>query len=127
MKNFVFYFLFYDENTEKQTTYGFTIPGFNKTTDEIINTEWFENALDNISSKYGVHDWSSSPNHKVEAVGYTSYEIDKINYMNVMNDWRNIFVKENPDAVVTKIVKIIYNNNDDDLSIYNKYSLKKTK
>lgn len=129
MKPLVFYFTFSLEDTDEEVIYGFNVenplPFY-----EMLGGKAFEEVEDGIydevtqivESKYGVHDWSSSPNNNVDAIGYTTYEVERKNIDKVMNFWRNEFIESGCNC--SKIVTISQQAlNGDDFAIYNDIKL----
>lgn len=122
MKPLVFYFSFYLEETEEELTKGFIVdnplPFYEKMKGkkfEDIEEILYDKITEKIESKFGVHDWSSSPNKNVDAIGYTTYEVEQKNIDKLMDIWHNEFIKRGADC--SKIVDI--KNNGDDFDIYN--------
>ena len=97
-KCLVFYFNFYDENTETESTYGFIVnnpgnlyaktgvAGFHE-----FNEILYDDITEKLESEFGVHDWSSSPNEAVNAIGYTTYEVETDDIPVLMNKWSEWF------------------------------------
>ncbi len=124
MKPLIFYFNFHDEESETEKMFGFIVNEpihlyrflGAETFDE--QDSLYELITETIESKYGVHDWSSSPNPQVDAIGYTTYEVEKQNISQVMQEWKNQIEKTGSSC--SKIVQITNNASlGDDLSIYN--------
>jgi hypothetical protein len=131
IKPLVFYFNFYFEEEEENSegecpsaSFGFIVyptrPISMEHVNVVIEKDWYIDALDKIESYYGVHDWSSSPTEEVEAIGYTTYEISRELAPEVMNLWRQVFVKQAGEDNVSKVVEIgKINANANDTEIFN--------
>lgn len=118
--NSVFYFDFYneDKNTEESVSrlFGFN---FNSSTPVDIEDGWFCDMFNELEGEYGVHDWSSSPNDEVSAIGYTSYEVDPVFQVELMKLWQQAFVNQFGKGNVTPVVFLgEIKPTDDDLSIF---------
>lgn len=140
-KPLVFYFNFVFEDEDEVNSddnvasedYGFVLSAdgveklysaFNKDVEENITAIIYENIADSndnfvekMERKYGIHDWSSSPNDAVVAIGYTSYEVPREKVLPLMNEWRNYFEKYAPGET-TQIVKFDAKLDSDDLKCY---------
>lgn len=71
--------------------YGFIVEDAEKLLKNLDSNERMEEITDYIASKYGVHDWRSSPNDKVNAIGFTTYEVEKENISKVMSERRESY------------------------------------
>ena len=125
MKPTVFYFEFYDENTEKSIVKGFNINvDFHSISPDCEFNDFcedsdFSNHVCAMESDYGVHDWSSSPRDEVNGIGYTTYEIPRKNIDLVMDKHRQFFVDLVGEENVTPVVTIGDDvSMDDDYVIY---------
>lgn len=119
MKPLVFYFTFFNEDTEVEKTFAFVtenpklfysslkISNF----DDLSESDVFSNLFNTMENRYGVHDWSSSPRPEVDAIAYSTYEVDDNEISNVMNDWLNAFTKSG--CICTPIVEITTLNTND--------------
>ena len=117
MKPGVFYFSFYNELTGEEVGKGFVFTWpedqqkfFGEITDRVVALE----------DEYGVHDWGTSPNEKVEAFGYASYEVDPSKYDELMTKWRNVFVGLLGEETVGPVKDFDVVMDDDDYAIYKK-------
>jgi len=121
MNKSVFYFDFWNEETEKSVIYAFNINLLNADLDIDLDNS-YEDHCSNTEMNYGVHDWSSRPNDAVIEFGYTSYEIEPKNYSTVMQLWREYFESRSDVQDTTNIVEIPNDEfeNFDSLSVYNK-------
>jgi len=121
MNKSVFYFDFFNPETEKSVIYGFNIDLLNTDLNEDFD-ESYEKHFADTESEYGVHDWSSRPNDLVIEFGYTSYEIEPENHLKVMELWRKYFESRSDVQDTTEVVEIPDNEfeNFDALAVYNK-------
>jgi hypothetical protein len=84
----LFTFIFNNEDTNRLTAYQFNISG-----ERDIYVKFFQN-YENMEDKamnmevFGIHDVSVAEG---ELEGFTSYEVDPEDYLNVMNDWNKWF------------------------------------
>lgn len=129
MKPLVFYFTFSLEDTDEEITYGFNVENplpFYK----MLGGENFEDVEDGIydeitqelESNFGVHDWSSSPNNNVDAIGYTTYEVEKNDISKLMNAWNNEFIESGCSC--SKVVNVSKTAvSGDDFAIYSDIKL----
>jgi hypothetical protein len=117
----VFYFSFYNDDDGSESLYGFT---FSPTAVHILKPlledgDFYEEVCDDIESQFGVHDWSSSPDVRVEGIGYTTYEIVGDQIENCMQTWYNKFVElVGADNVGTNWFEIPVDKYDNDYAIY---------
>ncbi len=105
MNKSVFYFDFFNHDTEKSVVYAFNINLLNVDLNEDFDESYEEHCAD-TESNYGVHDWSSRPNDAVIEFGYTSYEVEPENYLKVMELWRKYFESRSDVQDTTEIVEI---------------------
>lgn len=129
MKPLVFYFTFSLEDTDEEITYGFNVENplhFYK----MLGGETFEDVEDGIydeitqelESNFGVHDWSSSPNNNVDAIGYTTYEVEKNSVAKLMTAWHNEFIESGCSC--SKVVVVSKSAvSGDDFAIYSDIKL----
>lgn len=112
----VFYFSFYNEETETSRGCGFL---YNPEALDIDVDEgdFYDEVCSDIEDQYGVHDWSSSP-AGIQAIGYTTYEVEDVD--GCMNTWQKKFVELVGEDNVSKWVEYEEDSTDDDLVIYNK-------
>ncbi len=129
-KPFVFYFTFFDEDTEQESTFGFIIqdisPFLKKSNIShfSVDTSFYNEIFCKLENKYGVHDWSSSPNDKVDAIGYTTYEVPSEQFLNLLSEWQLEFSKIG--CICSSIVEIDESaSSGDDWDVYS-YILSKT-
>lgn len=108
MKDTVFYFNFFNEDTDQETIKGFIIKNYENIEAELT-------VLDDLESEYGVHDWSSRPDPRVNGIGFTSYEVDEALYDELMNNWREYFVSIVGEENVTQVFTVSMMN---DYEIY---------
>jgi hypothetical protein len=115
----VFYFDFFNGETDRSTTYAFNIDLLNADLNFDFD-ESYEEHCANTESDYGVHDWSSRPDDAVIGFGYTSYEVEPENYLKVMQLWRDYFVSRSDVQSTTEIVEISSELFEDlnDLGVY---------
>lgn len=106
----VFYFNFVFSNKEDKNgdcetkIFGFT---FHTITTSPSEEEWFETSLDELSSEYGIHDWSSSPCPDVVGIGFTTYEVDTVKCAkSLVEKWRKTFKKYKMKYVSDKIYEV---------------------
>ena len=116
----VFYFSFVDEEKETdfkeadfEVRYAFNISekgvakieaACSDTFDQWTCTGLIEYAEE--MEKYGVHDWSSSPDDRVYGIGYSTYEITSEKIQSVMKEWREIFISLVGAENVSLVVKV---------------------
>ena len=127
MKDTVFYFGFslYDPDTEidDYVNKGFVIRNFEFCVDdedeaEKRTEEWLL-VVDNFESQYGVHDWATSPDDRVDAIGLCSYEVKKDKIDELMEGWRQHFIDKGHE--VTEVVNYIPNDEyESDYVVYQK-------
>ena len=105
MNKSVFYFDFFNSETDKSVVYAFNIDLLNADLNEDFDVS-YEDHCANTESDYGVHDWSSRPVDGIIEFGYTSYEVEPENYLKVMELWRNYFESRSDVQSTTEIVEI---------------------
>lgn len=132
VKPLVFYFNFYNEDEEEadgdtvsfesETYLGFVVqdpsPIYKKFGVSLFKEfleKIYSDCAEEIESEFGVHDWSSSPCDEVDAIGYTTYEVEKENQSKLMETWRNVF----KDAGCECTEVVVVNDDSDDFAIYN--------
>lgn len=122
MKDIIFYFAFdFDEGGQevhafqvKHTALLYRSVGvsdFAELTDRLYDLVTAE-----LESRFGVHDWSTSPSDEVDGIGYTSYEVSRENLPVLMDAWRDWF--RNHFALVSQIYTIpvaMHSGSDDDI------------
>ncbi len=116
----VFYFDFFNEDTEEHTVYGFNIVLKNKELNEDFDESYDEHFY-NTESTYGVHDWSSRPTDGIVEFGYTSYEVEPKNYKEVVRLWREYFESREDVLATTHVVEVSEKaaHEGDALDVYN--------
>ena len=121
MNKGVFYFDFFNPETEESVVYAFNINLLNADLNEDLDTD-YEYHCSDTESDYGVHDWSSRFNDEIIEFGYTSYEIEPKNYLKVMELWRKYLESRSDVQDTTDIVEIPSDEfeNFDSLDVYNK-------
>ena len=128
MKNGVFYFNFvledemeFDSDGEEyclEIDYGFTFSCDN--IGAIIGSDSWQHEVDRHENYFGVHDWSTSPNDKVNGIGYTSYEMTRDGAKDLMCQWRKYFISHPKFQNVGQVTELPdVNMTMDDLDIYN--------
>jgi hypothetical protein len=126
MNKSVFYFDFFNSETEESVIYGFNINLLNADLEEDLDKD-YENHCADTESDYGVHDWSSRPHDMIIGFGYTSYEVEPENYLKVMELWREYFESRSDVQDTTEIVEIPNTKENferyDDLDCWNVVSL----
>lgn len=100
--NAVFYFTFWDEQTEVLTRKGFIL----HLEEGVDDSEKFLDQVDKMESAYGVHDCSSSPSPEVLGIGYTGYEVATKAYGALMGEWRDFFVALVGASKVSAVVDV---------------------
>jgi hypothetical protein len=123
VKPLVFYFLFSDPDTDAESTHGFFVDD-PRAFYESLGASSYREAMDGlydkvteeIESDFGVHDRSSAPNDAVDAIGYTTYEVSSGKIPELMNTWREVFVRAGCDCSSVATVPYRYTNTD--LQIY---------
>ena len=117
MKPTVFYFDFYNEDTDELVSKGFNINA-DVGGEEFIYGDEYEDIAQNIESEYGVHDWYTSPSDEVFGIGYTTYEVAPELIDRVMADWRQEFVDLVGESAVTAVVTLSDITANSDYEIY---------
>ena len=119
MNDFIFYFNFSFDD-ESEINYSFICsPSKLQKVDIIIQSEKYEKMVEVLESEYGVHDWSTFPSDMIEAIGYTTYEVEKEKSLELMEKWQTFFVEKFGKENVTDIV-IVRSNFLDDFDMYEK-------
>lgn len=125
MKPAIFYFNFYNENTEENHFFGFEIKNIeyilskiNKNNFEEMVGHIYENDFDDIESDYGVHDWSTSPSESVDSIGFTSYEIESEHWNTVLEKWRDVFNRLGGECSEIVEINARQSMQGDDMEIY---------
>ena len=78
--------------------------------------------VDEFESRYGVHDWSTSPDDRVHAIGFSSYEVEQDKVDELMEGWRQHFITKGLE--VTEVVQYISDDDyDSDFDVYQKLLL----
>lgn len=124
MKPLVFYFHFL-VNLGNEKLYGFIIQdpaqvyaALGTSTFAEFNEKLYDEVTAPIESEYGVHNWSTGPSERVDAIGYTTSEVDESSIPALMDAWRDWFVKTG--AEVSKTVVIFDDRfGKSDFQIYN--------
>lgn len=114
----VFYFNFYDPETEVEKYYAFTMTLTNGRLNEEFDDS-YDQMFDQVESEYGVHDWSTRPNDAVIGFGYTSYEVDPDKYEYLMNLWNGYFAAHKDVFSIGTVVEVTGAEGYNDLGIYN--------
>jgi hypothetical protein len=134
----VFYFDFqndyFDENDKTITSYGFIISSegtenilrnthsvdFKEFIDSVDSDDALLAYSQDIESDYGVHDWGTSPDPRVNAIGYGTYEVEKSKIAKLMNTWREVFVKLAGADNVSQVVQLSKTGNGggNDFDVY---------
>lgn len=105
----VFYFVFsYEEMDEFELlAFNFSIHGSEiQSIHDIIDLEAYQETVSDLEMRYGIHDWSSSPNENFEGIGYTTYEIDKELVGIFMDDWRRFFRRTFPGVNLSPVFEL---------------------
>jgi len=124
--NSVFYFNFYNQKTKQHTWKGFLFNAESEFFEDFFfePSEECEEIIDELESKYGVHDFSCRPADGINSIGYTSYEIDPSEYDSCMNEWRtaliNVFGNDISDVFDFTVDYQTYTDNDVFNEIMNK-------
>ena len=118
MKPGIFYFSFSLDN-DKSVSYGFTLtPNAVLIIEPLLALDsWYNDIVDPLESKYGVHDWASSPSNEVMGIGYCTYEVAKNKCELLMDDWRTTIAHLVGEDNVGPVVKL-KNTNLPDYEIY---------
>lgn len=66
-----------------------------------LNERLYDAITEDLESRFGVHDVSSSPSPEVDGIGYTSYEVSRADVPVLMDAWRQWF--SNHCALVSQI------------------------
>ena len=88
------------------------------TVNTFTQEEWYENTFWELEGNYGVYDWSTMPSDEVEAIGYTSYEVDSELIEDLMNEWRNALAEKCGDHNITKVYKLPQSDYESDNAVY---------
>ncbi|KVP17415.1 hypothetical protein [Burkholderia ubonensis] len=122
-ESFVFYFSFQDGDAAR--TYGFIVRNVSMLL-AALNAEDFsaftellyDDIVDELEGEYGVHDWSTRPSQEVEAIGFTSYEVEPEDEKTLLERWQAWFVSKG--ATVTPVVPVDESvvADGDDFAIY---------
>jgi hypothetical protein len=92
MKNlFVFDFVLEEEEVDEHypvLTYGLELFGSEEEIDAIVYEQEFQDEVETIEMKYGIHDWGSGYEGDYnQSIGYNSYEISREHIQNVLKEW----------------------------------------
>jgi len=113
----VFYFTFYtnndnemdDDDTEEdaeETTsrsLAFSVSNIARPWNEL--EEELADAVSELELEYGTHDWSTSP-AGVNAMGYYSVEVEASRCDELMEIYRQEFLKHSPNCVVSAVLEV---------------------
>jgi hypothetical protein len=82
--------------------------------------EWYEAILDDLESDFGVHNWASGPDDRVLSLGsYNSYEVLPDRVRQLMDKWRQAFLKTAElDCSFGPVVEIPNEKSCDDWEAY---------
>lgn len=117
---FVFYFTFAGADEQPGVTYGFVVPDaaavFEKFSasdfESMVEKIYDLGTVDKIESAFGVHDWSTSPSLEVDAVGFSTYEVEPDQISTVMELWREAFTANVAPGAVVKIPESVAMGSD---------------
>ena len=118
----VFYFDFFDGETEKTVMYGFIMNMLSENLEEELDDS-YDDKLEELESEYGVHDWSSSPNEAVSGIGYTSYEVEPDRHLELMGKWQQYFDTRDDVENVSHIVLVSESHMDEDIQHLDDYDI----
>lgn len=120
----IFYFTFYtdndnemdDDDTEETTSrsLAFYVSNIVRPWNEL--EEDLADAVSELELEYGTHDWSTSP-AGVNAVGYYSSEVDVSQHGELMEIYRQEFLKHSPNCVVSAVFEVPNMDNMNDAEI----------
>lgn len=122
-QSFVFYFTF--REGDRGLTYGFIVSnraplftGLNALDFNEFTELMYDAVVDDLESEFGVHDWSTSPNLDIDAIGFTSYEVEPDQVLVLLERWRTWFVSKG--AIASRVVSVTDSvaTQGDDLAIY---------
>lgn len=123
VESFVFYFAFLEGDTAR--TYGFIVrnrsmlqAALNAEDFSVFTELLYDDIVDQLEGEYGVHDWATRPSDEVEAIGFTSYEVEPDDENTLLERWQAWFVSKG--ATVTPVVRVDEHvaNAGDDFAIY---------
>ncbi|KVP97054.1 hypothetical protein WJ97_14645 [Burkholderia ubonensis] len=122
-ESFVFYFSFQEGDAAR--TYGFLVrnvsvllAALNAEDFSVFTELLYADIVDELEGEYGVHDWSTRPSQEVEAIGFTSYEVEPDDEKTLLERWQAWFVSKG--ATVTPVVPVDESvaHDGDDFAIY---------
>lgn len=102
MNDIIFYFAFDVDDDGRKEVHAFSVThtpllyrslgvaNFDEMTDQL-----YDLVTSDLESRFGVHDWSSSPAQGVDGIGYTSYEVSRSDIPVLMDAWRDWFNHHN--------------------------------
>jgi len=121
MKDTVFYFefcLWDDPNNEKQFNKGFIIKDYEYLTDDEDKAYASVKICEDIECEYGKHDWCNSPDDRVDGIGYSSSEVEENRIDELMEVWRQVFIKEGADVTDVVQFELLEEDRENDYDIY---------
>ena len=107
----VFYFSFYEpdkgDNEPSVRHLGFCIGNATRPWNEIA--EGVYECEDQLEQTYGAHNWMNGPSNGVNLFGYESYEVNAAHHDELMEQWRQAFLRISPGCVVSGVLDLDLN------------------
>lgn len=121
----VFYFTFYDHDNcdaageAASRSLAFCVGNIVRPWKELEND--LADAVSELEEEYGTHDWNTSP-AGVNAIGYSSSEVEVSCYNELMEVYRQEFLNHSPNCVVSNVFEVpnIDDMNDADILQFTK-------
>lgn len=107
----VFYFSFYETdngNNEPSVRHlGFCIGNVTRPWNEIAEDVY--ECEDQLERTYGLHSWMNAPHGGTNIFGYQSYEVKAAHHDELMEQWRQAFLRISPGCVVSGVLDLDLN------------------
>lgn len=107
----VFYFSFHEpdkgDNEPNVRHLGFCVG--NATRPWNVIAEGVYECEDQLERTYGLHSWMNGPSNSVNLFGYESYEVKEHHHDELMEQWRQAFLRISPGCVVSGVLDLDLN------------------